>query len=122
VRLTGKPRGLDVISSQRENASSREQPDFPREQRQQLFVLSGIRVGQLLSGRDARRYRYCRDFRISDTGVGFCGCCDRNGHPLQIALQKSVRDCLLFGPYITRARGMGVFLDLGVRVGPVKAR
>jgi hypothetical protein len=75
---------------------------------------------QLLGGRNARRYRHCRGFRISDTGVGFCGCSDCDGRPLQIALQKSVRSRRLFGPHFTRARGMGVLLDLGVRVGPVE--
>ncbi len=74
-------------------------------------------LATVLGGRDARRYRHCRGFRISNVGVGFCGRCDCNSRLLQIALQKSVRDSRLFGPHFTRAGGMGVLLDLGVRVG-----
>jgi len=92
----------------------------PVERRGQFCSLSGIWIGQLLGGRNARRYRHCRGFRISDIGVGFCRRCDCNGRPLQIALQKSVRDRCLLGPHFTRARGVGVLLDLGVRVGPVR--
>lgn len=88
---------------------------FPAERRQQFFSC------QLLGGRNARQYRHCRGFRISDTGVGFCGYGDCNGRPLQIALQKSVCNCRIFEPHFTRARRMGLFLDLGVRVGPVEA-
>ena len=109
-----------MLPTRRENASVTGLALFSTWSGAGKFFLSGIYFGQLLGGRNARRYRHCRDFRIFDIGVGFCRRCDCGGHPLQIAPQKSVRDRRLFGRNFTRACGVGVLLDLGVRLGPLR--
>ena len=65
----------------------------------------------------AGRYKHCGSPRISGAGVDFCRCRDCDRYLFQNAHPKGIRDCRLFGSYFDRAHGLGLLLNLGIRLG-----